>query len=349
MSSRFALIGAVLFLIPGCASLQLNSNTMDLASTTDDLLQRQVLFNVEKFIDNDAAIPAQIVITSGAASTTNSVSPNLTAPLGSALTTGIATNGVKIDQALKNPLSLGVSASDTWSQNWGFAPITDVYQMRRLSALYRYAVDGDAVRFVHRYPLLYKSISITHPECLRDSSGVLKLNYDAGASGTTGLSRSATLCATQTATGGGGGGNGFQVGATTVSDSKYVRDEYYLKGPACAVCLRHGHLTKSENLQAGWLRWVNLPGAGNPEARPPLPGDRSLGVFGHHELFLTQGQGDRLAEFTLFVLAASTQVDATSASNGFSGPGGGRGGANRPGTQSLITPQGDVIPVVPSN
>jgi hypothetical protein len=348
MVSRFVLLSTVLFLISGCASTQLNYNTMDLASTTDDLLQRQVLHNLERFIDSDAAIPAQIVITSGAASTTNSLTPSISAPFANSVVQSVTPGkGVTGSQLTRPAITGSLSASDTWSQNWGFAPINDVYQMRRLSALYRYAIDGDAAAFVQNYPPLFKSINITRPDCLRDADGRVMITIKK-TTASSGNQRDVTLCATAT---GQSGANGLSAGATTVSDVELVPDEHYLKGPACAVCMRrHSSKTRlvpNERLQPAWLRWRNLPGAGSRPERPPLPGDQPLGTFGHHELFAAQGQGSKFAEFTLFVLAASTQTDATSASNSTSSAGGGKG--NKPGTQSLITPQGDVIPVVPSN
>ena len=45
---------AVAFQLAGCASAELNSNTLDLASTTDDLLTQQVFYNLSNFIDSDA-------------------------------------------------------------------------------------------------------------------------------------------------------------------------------------------------------------------------------------------------------------------------------------------------------
>ncbi len=352
MYSKSALHLWVVLLLSGCASDQLNYNTLDLASTTDKLLTQQVLYNVEKFIDSDAAVPAQITITSGTASTTNSVSPSFSSPLGHvfAATTG-ALGAVTSKVTTSNPVSASVNASDTWAQNWGFSPITDVYQMRRLRALYRYSVDGDADAFVRSYPLLYKSVSVTRPECLRDASGDIEINIpsatDANGGKAKGADRPSKLCATQYTANG-----DLSVGGATESDAKLVPDEHYLRGPACIVCLRRskarkGHLTKNENLQAGWLRWVNLPGAGNSAERPPAPGDRSLGVYGHHELFLAQGQGDKLVEFTLFVLAASTQTDATASSN--SSLAQSKTGGGKPATQSIVDTNGNVSTVFPGN
>ena len=347
MSSRFVLLATVLFLVSGCASTQLNHNTMDLASTTDDLLQRQVLHNLERFIDSDTAIPAQIVITSGAASTTNSVTPSISAPFANSNAQTIAPNKGATSSLVTRPaITASLSASDTWSQNWGFAPINDVYQMRRLSALYRYAIDGNSAAFVQNYPPLFKSVSVMRSDCLRDAQGRVMITIKKTTTGS-GNQRDVTLCATATAQNLSGG---LTAGATTLSDVELVPDEHYLKGPACAICMRRKNskagLVPNERLQPGWLRWRNLPGAGSRPERPPLEGDQPLGTFGHHELFVAQGQGAKFAEFTLFILAASTQTDATSVSNNASS-GGGKGG--KPTTQSLITPQGDVIPVVPSN
>jgi hypothetical protein len=251
-------------------------------------------------------------------------------------------------QATRPAATTSLSGSDTWAQNWGFSPITDAYQLRRLRALYRFAVDGDAEAFVRRYPLLYKSVTFNRPQCIYDRDGTVKLKFEPNTSGTSGIDRTVNLCAT----GYSAGNREFQVGATTVSDTELVPDEHYLKGPACIVCLRRGkygkgRLTKNENLQAGWLRWVNLPGAGNGAARPPAPGDQSLGVYGHHELFVAQGQGDKFVEFTLFVLAASTQIDATGTFN--SSLSQSKTGGGRPATQSIVDGQGNVSTVFPGN
>jgi hypothetical protein len=344
MRSKSFVLLMVALLVSGCASTQLNHNTLELASTADKLLQQQVLHNIEKFIDSETAIPAQITVTTGTASTTNSLSPSFSSPLDNAVQTTIA--AAKSVQTTRPAATASLGASDTWAQNWGYSPITDAFQMRRLRALYRFAVDGDAEGFVKRFPLLYKTVTINRPECITDAEGPVKLKFEPNAAGT-GIDRAVNLCATAYSA----GNRDFQVGATTISDTKLVPDEHYLRGPACIVCLRgkyaKGRLAKNENLQAGWLRWVNLPGAGNTAARPPAPGDQSFGVFGHHELFVAQGQGDKFVEFTMFVLAASTQVDATGQFNGSLSQS--RTGGGRPATQSIVDSQGNVSTVFPGN
>jgi hypothetical protein len=337
----------VALLASGCASTQLNYNTLELGATADKLLAQQVLHNIEKFIDSETAIPAQITVTTGTASTTNSLSPSFTSPLDNAVQTTIA--AARSVQATRPAASASISGSDSWAQNWGYSPITDAYQMRRLRALYRFAVDGDAGAFVRRFPLLYKSRSINQPLCLQDAkgAGVVVEFAKPGSQTPDGGTQKVQLCATQYSP-----SQAFQAGATTALDTELVPDEHYLKGPACIVCLRRDRygkrrLTKNENLQAGWLRWVNLPGAGNFAERPPAPGDQSLGVYGHHELFAAQGQGDKFVEFTMFILAASTQTDATGTFN--SSLASSKTGGGKPSTQSIVDSQGNVSTVFPGN
>jgi hypothetical protein len=314
------------------------------------------LYNIEKFIDSETAIPSQITVTTGTASTTNSIAPSFSSPIDHAVQTTVAAAGAasKSTQATRPAATASIGASDTWAQNWGYSPITDAYQMRRLRALYRFSIDGDAQAFIDRYPLLYKSRSINQPLCLDDPTGEVKLKFEPNTTGANGINRTVYLCAT-----GYSSNSTFQVAATTVSDTELVPDEHYLRPPACVVCLRSGRygkgplkkkdLTINKNLQAGWLRWVNLPGAGNLTQRPPAPGDQSLGVYGHHELFAAQGQGDKFVEFTMFILAASTQIDATGASNSSLSASRAAGGGNRPATQSIVDSQGNVSTVFPGN
>ena len=280
--------------VSGCASTQLNYNTLDLASTTDKLLVQQVLYNLERFIDSETAMPAQVVVTNGSATTTNSLTPSITSPLDSiaALTSngaGVLTQKV----STKNPASATLSGSDTWSQNWSLAPITDVYQMRRLRALYRFAVDDDRQAFKARFPLLYKTSASSGSECLHDmNGGEVRAKVTAGGAieskKSTDPKAPTDICATSATVTGGGG---LAVVARTHQDTNLVLDPHYLRGPACIICDIHGKRELNPNLQAGWLRWVNLPGAQNVEERRPAPGDQSLGVFGHHELFVAREKG----------------------------------------------------------
>jgi len=71
MRQLFIMLSLVTFLT-GCASYQLNSNTLDVGSTVESLQTKQVLHNISKFIDNPDTIPDQIAISGGTITTTNS-------------------------------------------------------------------------------------------------------------------------------------------------------------------------------------------------------------------------------------------------------------------------------------
>jgi hypothetical protein len=77
---------AIPLLLVGCASTQLNYNTLDLASTIDVLVINQVLSNLAKFKDSRGAIPSQVALTSGLVATSNSISPSISSPLNLGLT-----------------------------------------------------------------------------------------------------------------------------------------------------------------------------------------------------------------------------------------------------------------------
>jgi hypothetical protein len=166
----------VLFAIGGCASAELNSNTLDLASTTNDLMMHQVFYNLSNFIDSDLAYPAQAVISGGTASTTDSLAANVSTPLSTAITTtnafastaaaAITTSATGTAQNVLGAATFGASGTGLRSQNWAYAPITDAFRARRLMALYRYAVTGDDDTLLHDYPKIYQSVSHNRNTCL---------------------------------------------------------------------------------------------------------------------------------------------------------------------------------------
>src|ERR1700678_1610820 len=72
--------------VSGCSTPLLNSHTLDLASTVDDVAVHQVVFNLAKTAENQYALPSQVQIPSGQVSARTSVTPTLTTPLNTALT-----------------------------------------------------------------------------------------------------------------------------------------------------------------------------------------------------------------------------------------------------------------------
>jgi hypothetical protein len=134
-------LGVSSFALMGCASTQLNYNTLDVASTIDSLYVKQTLNNLSKFIDNGEALPSQIDVAAGTIQTSNSIAPAVT---GVPLTNTVVRTGVgAVMSSSHSGAAVGVTASDSWQQSWTIAPITDGDSLRNLRALYRYVVvDG---------------------------------------------------------------------------------------------------------------------------------------------------------------------------------------------------------------
>jgi hypothetical protein len=139
MQARWLLAASAALAVAGCASTQLNYNTVDLAASIDSVYRRQVLNNIAKLIDDRWAIPSYLEIASGVVQTSNSVSPSATFPLSDTL----ARNGVGLLTAsTRAGAGMTVSASDGWTQNWVIAPVTDANTLRLIRAIYRYVIFG---------------------------------------------------------------------------------------------------------------------------------------------------------------------------------------------------------------
>jgi hypothetical protein len=107
---------AAIFLC-GCASTIPHDKTLDLASTTDTLLTRQIGYNLSNFLDSEFAFPAQIVVNSGTATTADTLTPTLTAPIAKQVTnTGqlVATAGATTANAAQlDATALSLQGQDT--------------------------------------------------------------------------------------------------------------------------------------------------------------------------------------------------------------------------------------------
>lgn len=327
--------------IGGCASTQVNYNTLDLASSVDGLITRQVLDNLSKIIDNPLAIPAQVDIAAGSATTQNSITPTFTDPYTRAVTTtGTFTSAVaatvtntttNTTTKASSPQSIGLGLSDTWQQNWTISPVTGSDDLRRLRALYRYELFGDKSALKAEYPLIKQTQTAT----IKISAGAVECPmgkiWDKE-------------------------NNKYKDFAGDCQESVPVQspDPSFLELPGCVLCSRSvtprklytydtlpktdtKHVYVNPRIPTRWLYWRNLPGALN-SYEPELPPDAvSLGVYGHHELFVRAGEQSKLSEFTLFVREATGQGGSA---GGGSSPS--KGGAA--GKAIFIAPPGIVVP-----
>jgi hypothetical protein len=62
-----------LVFLSGCASTQLNYNTLDVARSVESIYTRQALANLSKYIDEPNAIPSQLDLLQGTVQTSNSI------------------------------------------------------------------------------------------------------------------------------------------------------------------------------------------------------------------------------------------------------------------------------------
>jgi hypothetical protein len=341
-STRIRVLGLsapAALLLCGCANTLLNKNTLDLASSTDDLIQKQVLFNLANFIDSDLAYPSQVVVNSGTAATTDSINANVSSPLQAGL---LATNQVGATIAATTSKSQTLTAastravpsaslggSDSRTQNWSYSAITNPFEAARLMALYRFAVDNDGAKLKRDYPLIYKSTTINTTLCVLDKDGKpINVSQDASLDPIPKTSPTLTRNYTRCATSLGSSTAGMSQGSA--STSQMFVDPYYLRRPLCILCGSPHSLSVNPELAGNWLRWRSLPGATRPDNY--REGDTPLGQYGHYELYTNNPE--KFAKFALFSLAAATLSDASGSAGG--GGGGGGGSASQK-VQSALT------------
>jgi hypothetical protein len=129
----------------GCASTQVNYNTLDIASTYDQLITKQVTFNLQKTLDNKDGLPAFVKITAQTATTQNTISPSATIPWTSQITklaqASVAPAGTTIQDSETSQLAgrgLSFAATDQWNQSYTLSPVQDTDQIRRLRTIYQF-------------------------------------------------------------------------------------------------------------------------------------------------------------------------------------------------------------------
>jgi hypothetical protein len=151
-TTRFVGIGFVICaFLSGCSTALLNTNTLDLATTIDDLAIRQVVFNLAKIKDNKWAIPSQVQVSGGQVLARTNGTATITTPLNSAVTqtTQVASQVVAATRALTTTTTgvetanqtsntAGVGGTVEATENWNVVPVQDPDQLRRLRLVYQY-------------------------------------------------------------------------------------------------------------------------------------------------------------------------------------------------------------------
>lgn len=144
-------------MIAGCANAGVR-NSADFATSLNELTKREVLFNLRKAYDEPATfVPSHVVVSQGKSTTSGSVSPSFTIPLGPGYSNTIVPSG---NNQFTGVTTFGAGAftiggNATASQDWTMTPATDSDALMRLRALYLYVaglMDSDDA-FLCSYPV----------------------------------------------------------------------------------------------------------------------------------------------------------------------------------------------------
>ena len=162
--------------ISGCSTALVNVNTLDMASTVDDIATRQIIFNLTKIKINEHALPTHVQITGGSVVAKTSVTPTLTTPLSSALTTtnqlqkavaptGTTNTSLNSGVALSPNIGLNVAGLAENDNTWTIASVQEPGQIRRLRYLYEYATGHITAReLICRYEVPEKVGKVPTPD-----------------------------------------------------------------------------------------------------------------------------------------------------------------------------------------
>jgi hypothetical protein len=321
--------------LAGCASTQLNYNTLELASTVGDIQTKQVLFNLSLLLDNPGAIPTHVDISSGTATTTSSVSPTFGMPMNSAVS--VVDTVAKVASAAPSTTSTSqitsslasntatVQLQDQWVQNWAYDPVVAGDELRRLRSLYKYALGLiDDQRLIDEYPLLTKQLTINYAP----GSSMGSIHNDPLYCPNIGL---LTNGSTEDIARSSQSGALTAAECNTVQINVQIPDEHFMREPSCIICLgRHEIYTRRSRprinqrlrqLHGGWLL---------TEADDIPQEAKYLGIYAHHSLYVRRLDLEKLSEFTLFILTATAQSATVAASSTQGGAGGAKSKANAP-------------------
>jgi hypothetical protein len=166
------------FFLASCSGAQLTYNTVEVATTVQDLYVRQALSNLSRTIDEPSALPSQMDIQTGTITTSNNFTPSATFPLASALTQASTLSPLGLVTSASRSTTLAgaggsISGGQTWQQNWNVLPLSDANTLRNLRALYRFAVYKSDVQTEYKVPRVVKGDKLMpdfyftqYPQCI---------------------------------------------------------------------------------------------------------------------------------------------------------------------------------------
>jgi hypothetical protein len=283
--ARVFVLGAISMFLVNCASTQLNYNALELASTVDSLLEKQVLLNLSIYLDNPTGTPSQVTVAAGTVTTTNTLSPSVAGiPLARSSTVtdtaaAVATHASAVTTAAA---ALTTAATNTATQTWTIDPSTDVYELSRMKALYRYALCRNL--YEHCDHILFSNYALPTTSDPTNKTSVRDVNFLV-------LPRCVICLRKQDDAG--------TPNLPILSISQPPNSSNSRINP------------KLHEFHIGWLGYDNL-------VVPPrdLSEMIDMGRFGKHEIIIAKTALPAFSEFTLFIAGATAAGSSSAASGG---------------------------------
>jgi hypothetical protein len=169
-------LGIFAFLLGGCQSAQLTSNTIDVSATIAPIYVAQVLGNFSKFVDQPENLPSQATLQAGIVQTTNTLTPSISFPLSNMFANAMGNTITRTTTTAGAGMTIG--ASIAWQQNFTVQPVNDPFSLRNLSVLYRAVITGKGISEDYQPPRVYDRHDqlVPDPYYLQEPLCVLCLN-----------------------------------------------------------------------------------------------------------------------------------------------------------------------------
>jgi hypothetical protein len=139
-------------LLSGCAGPLLNTYTEYLGPKVGSLEERQVLQNLAHFVDNPWAMPGHVELANGQIQATNQLGVNLKYPYSSVINSTSASSVVT--KGITRGEEFDINPAQTQDQeSYNLLPVTDPDDLRRLRAIYHYAICPDPEAFMQEWEI----------------------------------------------------------------------------------------------------------------------------------------------------------------------------------------------------
>jgi hypothetical protein len=151
--AKASIIGATL---TGCASTEVNYNAVDIATTYDTLITRQVAFNIVKTLKDEYSVPSFVKIATQTTQTLDAINPTLSIPFSAQSTLTESAASLVTGRSLQTAGSgLSLQFMTNRQQNYTLSPVIDPDGLRRIRSIYRY-VTGHMSEFDFEsdYPII---------------------------------------------------------------------------------------------------------------------------------------------------------------------------------------------------